>query len=181
MNAFPDWWTGIYTDDGEQLPHDAPTDYEPNRGQDWWRVSRTVLPPLAPLPHEYDQQEDDEARPAAPTVHVTVTAPAAPAWRLPTRHDLRRRARLRWLAYYGGAGAAGWAFGLVDTAGSAMSSGGGVGMGVGFVIIGGLFASYMAHLPFIPPQYRHIVLWLACIPASSAALALALYTPGSTL
>lgn len=164
----PPWWSGIYDDTGEQIPHDTPTGYEPDPARPWWQVPAGILPRLAPEPqHEL---------PAQPAVHVTVTPP--PAWQPPRRADLHRARRIHWLLVNGAAGAAGWALGLADAITDAMRGGGGVAMGVGFCLIAAIPAVYLPGLAWVPPALRPLTVWVARIPVASAVLAVLLYAPG---
>ncbi|MER8262716.1 hypothetical protein ABT007_00810 [Streptomyces griseus] len=172
-------------DDQEPEPDDADdTDTEPGPTRPWWAIAPGPFgarytepePQAAPQPYE-----------AAPGIHVTVNqpTPVMPPWMTPdpaAERAAERLHRLRvWFAYHLAAGFAGWVFGLVglmqDVLADAGQQGAGVGIAMGFV--GWIVASYLPGLPYMPPALRPALVWAARIPVSSAALALALYAPGT--
>ncbi|WP_274031471.1 hypothetical protein [Streptomyces sp. MMBL 11-1] len=170
------------TDDQEQEPDDAAaTEPEPKRP--WWDVRPGPFGGRDPEP-------EPSAAPSteyAPGIHVTVNqpAPAAPSWLAPdpaAERAAERLHRLRvWFAYHLSAGFAGWVFGLVgamhDVLVDAGQQGAAVGIAMGFVAW--IVASYLPGLPYMPPALRPALIWAARIPVSSAAIALALYAPGT--
>ncbi|AGK78616.1 hypothetical protein SFUL_3698 [Streptomyces microflavus DSM 40593] len=166
-------------DDEDQEPEDD----EPEQHRPWWQLApgpfRTLAPEPAPAPPETEM---------APGLYVTVNQPepaAAPPWLVPdpaAERAAERLHRLRiWVAYHLTAGITGWVFGLVglmyDVLVDAGQQGAAVGIAIGFV--GWIVASYLPGLPYMPPALRPALIWAARIPVSSAAIALALYAPGT--
>ncbi|MEV6105724.1 hypothetical protein AB0M28_13555 [Streptomyces sp. NPDC051940] len=164
----PQWWAGIYDDDGEQRPHTDYTEYDPDPHRPWWQVRRGVLPPLPDAPRE-----------APPTVQVTINQPAP---RVRSRAEDRRAARMRWCLVHAAAAGVGYGLGLVGLVATAMTTadGGALAMGTGFCLIAAIPAVYLPGLPWIPPPLRPMTMWLARIPVASAVLAVLLYAPGGT-
>ncbi|MEU6952089.1 hypothetical protein [Streptomyces sp. NPDC045714] len=168
--------------DGQEPEDDEP---EEETKRPWWS-----LPP-APFGHRAPASEPAPApaeQELAPGVYVTVSQPAPaapPPWLAPDLAAERAAERLHrrriWLAYHGGAAAAGWAFGLVDQMRDLLADVGpaaaGVGVAMGFVTY--IVASYLPGLPYMPPALRPVLVWAARIPVCSAALALALHAPGT--
>ncbi|MET8707794.1 hypothetical protein [Streptomyces californicus] len=151
----------------------------------WWSLPpgpfgrRTTAPEPDPGPVEQE---------VGPGLYVTVhqpQAPAAPPWLAPDPAAERAAERLRrlriWFVYHLAAGLTGWVFGLVglmhDVLVDAGQQGAAVGLAIGFG--GWVVASYLPGLPYMPPALRPALIWAARIPVSSAALALALYAPGT--
>ncbi|MFC8658084.1 hypothetical protein ACFUCT_23230 [Streptomyces parvus] len=169
-------------DDQEHDPDDT-DDTEPEPKRPWWY---TVPGPFSSRPAEPEPQAPQPYE-AAPGIHVTVNqpTPAVPPWLLPDPAAERAAERLHrirvWFAYHLAAAFAGWVFGLVglmrDVLADAGQQGAGVGIAMGFV--GWIVASYLPGLPYMPPALRPALVWAARIPVSSAALALALYAPGT--
>ncbi|MEV6450938.1 hypothetical protein AB0M75_06485 [Streptomyces anulatus] len=167
----------------DQEPEDDEPEEETKRP--WWS-----LPP-GPFGHQTPAPEPEPAaaeQQVGPGLYVTVNAPQAappPPWLAPdpaAERAAERLHRLRvWFVYHLAAAAAGWAFGLVglmhDVLVDAGRQGAGVGIAMGFVAW--IVASYLPGLPYMPPALRPALVWAARIPVSSAALALALYGPGT--
>lgn len=162
-------------DDQDEEPRE-----EPEKARPWWYVKAA---PFAP-----HRAPDPDAAPQAPTtvapgVHVTVNqGPPAPTLDPAAVQASERLHRRRlWVAYHAGAAATGWLLGLAQQMGDAIAAAGhhGAGIGVGFLLITYICASYLPGLPYIPPALRPVIVWAARIPVCSAALALALYAPGT--
>ena len=154
---------------------------EPEKDRPWWY---TLPGPFGTRPAPAAEPTQQETFAAAPGIHVTVNqptpqAPYAPPVDRATEERLHRR-RL-WVAYHAGAAGVGWFFGLPQLLGEAIASTGhqGAPLGIGFCLVGYLFASYLPGLPYVPPPLRPVIVWAARIPICSAALALALYAPGT--
>ncbi|MFJ9889820.1 hypothetical protein ACIQRW_28750 [Streptomyces sp. NPDC091287] len=170
-------------DDQEQDLDDAAA-AEPEPTRPWWDVRPAPFGGRTAEPEPAATQQTVEA---APGIHVTVNQPqqAPPPWLAPDPAAVRAAERLHrlrvWFIYHLAAGTAGWVFGLVglmhDVLVDAGRQGAGVGIAMGFVAW--IVASYLPGLPYMPPALRPALVWAARIPVSSAALALALYGPGT--
>ncbi|WP_299542058.1 hypothetical protein [uncultured Streptomyces sp.] len=159
-------------------PEDDDQDDE-QREQDrpWWHVpggtySGRRAPDPAPPTHD----------PTAPGVHVTVNQPLPPWAQPPVDNRAAERLHRRRLAitYYLGAAVAGWCFGLPQQMAELLAQAGTAStpVGVALALVAYVIASYLPGLPYIPPALRPVIRWAACIPVSSAVLALALHAPG---
>ncbi|MFG3426163.1 hypothetical protein [Streptomyces californicus] len=149
----------------------------------WWQMPpgrfshRTTAPELDPGPVEQE---------VAPGLHVTINQPTAapPPWLATDPAAERAAERLHrrriWLAYHGGAAAAGWAFNLVDLMRDLLADAGPAApaVGVAMGLVTWIVASYLPGLPYMPPALRPVLVWAARIPVCSAAIALALHAPG---
>lgn len=169
-------------DDQEQEPDDA-ADAEPYPKRPWWDVR----------PGSFGGRDPEPEPPAAPSteyapgIHVTVNQPqqTPPPWLVPdlaAERAAERLHRLRvWFAYHLAAAAAGWALGLVGLMHDVLVDAGrqGAGVGIAMGLVAWIVASYLPGLPYMPPALRPALVWAARIPVSSAALALALYGPGT--
>lgn len=162
----PDWLDRLYEDETEP---DEPGEQHTPR---WWSLRKSNGAPADPEP-ETDQP--------APGVHVTINQPA-PAATNGRAHERRSRNR-RWLLFHGAAAGAGWYCGLGPAMAELLEHSGHAApaVGIGLIFLTGLPASYLPGLPFIPPPLRPVTVWLSRIPASTAALALALNTPGALI
>lgn len=172
----PDWWDRLYDD---EPPSKAPTAGAEQRADDeddsddearpWWSVRREE-------PTEPADQEPQPV-PERTDVHITVDhAPVGP------RVDARR-ARIRWLLYHGTAAGTGWFLGAGPAMAAFLASMGRTApaAGVGLCLICAMPALWLPGLPYIPPQLQPATVWLARIPVSTAALALALHAPGTVV
>ncbi|MFD4000867.1 hypothetical protein [Streptomyces rubiginosohelvolus] len=170
-------------DDQEPEPDDADdTEQEPKRP--WWY---TVPGPFGGRPAQPEPQAAPQPYEAAPGIHVTVNhpTPVTPPWLAPdpaAERAAERLHRLRvWFAYHLAAAFAGWVFGLVGLMRGVLADAGqqGAAVGIAMGFVGWIVASYLPGLPYMPPALRPALVWAARIPVSSAALALALYAPGT--
>ncbi|XUZ24727.1 hypothetical protein ACQVDT_07065 [Streptomyces sp. RMIT01] len=170
-------------DDQEREPDEA-DDAEPEPKRPWWAVAPG---PFGGRPAEPEPQAAPQPYEAAPGIHVTVNqpAPVAPPWLAPDPAAERAAERLRrlrvWFAYHLAAGATGWVFGLVGAMRGVLDDAGqqGAAVGIAMGFVGWVVASYLPGLPYMPPALRPALVWAARIPVSSAAIALALYAPGT--
>ncbi|MEU7331395.1 hypothetical protein [Streptomyces parvus] len=170
-------------DDQEPEPDDT-DDTEPEPKRPWWHVAPG---PFSGRPVEPEPQAAPQPYEAAPGIHVTVNQPtsAAPAWAAPDPAAVRAAERLHrlrlWFMYHLSAGVAGWVFGLVGAMSSVLDDAGqqGAAVGIAMGFVGWIVASYLPGLLYMPPALRPAILWAARIPVSSAAIALALYAPGT--
>ncbi|QRV28790.1 hypothetical protein I6J39_16840 [Streptomyces californicus] len=165
----------------DQEHEDDEPDTAPERP--WWSLPpgpfgrRTTAPEPDPGPVEQE---------VGPGLYVTVNqpAPAAPPWLAPDPAAERAAERLHrrriWLAYHGGAAAAGWAVNLVDLMRDLLADAGPAApaVGVAMGLVTWIVASYLPGLPYMPPALRPVLVWAARIPVCSAAIALALHAPG---
>ncbi|MGW1127477.1 hypothetical protein [Streptomyces sp. NPDC002526] len=163
------------TEDDEDQEQPEPAD------PPWWHVlpgpwgSRTTPEP-DPTPQQIIA--------AAPGIHVTVNQPqpaAAPAPAEDARARERRHRRQLWGAYYGSAAAVGWWTGLCGQMSALLADAGNSAPAVGLALalVTYIFASYLPGIPYMPPALRPVTRWVACIPVSTAGLALCLNAPNA--
>ncbi|WP_069737428.1 hypothetical protein [Streptomyces sp. EN27] len=171
-------------DDDQEHEPDEDDGTEPEPKRPWWY---TVPGPFSGRPAQPEPQAAPQPYEAAPGIHVTVNqpTPVMPPWLAPDPAAERAAERLHrirvWFAYHLAAGFAGWVFGLVGLMRGVLADAGqqGAAVGIAMGFVGWIVASYLPGLPYMPPALRPALVWAARIPVSSAALALALYAPGT--
>lgn len=141
---------------------------------DWWTRLYDQAPADTHQPHP-------DAQP--PMTTVTVTVPSAPEY--DQGLDPVRLHRGRQLLYNGAAAGAGWGIGLgplmstaIHQCGAASASGG-VTLGLGIALIAAVPDWYLRDARRSHHGLGLLLGWLARIPLATAALALALYAPGT--
>ncbi|MFJ8863633.1 hypothetical protein ACIRD8_35100 [Streptomyces sp. NPDC102451] len=160
---------------------DDQEDEQPEKSRPWWYV---VPRPFGTRPTPEPAPTPQEQTAAAPGIHVTVNQPAQqPPWTPPvdTRAEERLHRRRIWVVYHLGAAGCGWVFGLPQQMGELIADAGRAGAAVGIALglVTWIVASYLPGLPYMPPALRPVLVWAARIPVCSAAIALALYAPGT--
>jgi hypothetical protein len=159
-----DWLDHLYADEQDNAEPEEP-------GTPWWSLRRPAPAPAAP----------PEVSQPAPGIHLTINQPGTPAPDDDARARARRARIRRWFAYHGAAAAVGWTAGLGPAMTDLLASSGHAApaVGIGLIGIAAIPALYAPTLPLIPLPLRPATVWLARIPAATAALALALNAPGA--